>query len=118
MSDQPAEVRENEARNANQKDVGVDDEEGIPVQNLPHVGQRPSGPERDPCLQVKEQPMVPDAKPTEVLPTVDDLEVYRVVFELFDRTSTGYIKKHEVTSISIKLGLDPEQGKSQICLFF
>jgi Ca2+-binding EF-hand superfamily protein len=32
------------------------------------------------------------------------------VFELFDRNSSGYIKKHEVTSIAIKLGFHPGQG--------
>ena len=61
MSDQPAEGRETELREADQKKAGADDEEGIPVQNLPQVGQRPSGPEKDPSLQVREQPMVPDA---------------------------------------------------------
>ena len=69
--------------------------------------KRPTGVEQDPSLQSNEQPMV---QQPEALPSVDDLEVYRVVFELFDRASSGYIKKHEVTSIAIKLGLVPEQG--------
>ena len=57
-----------------------------------------------------------EQRPQENLPTVDDLEVYRIVFELFDRSQIGMIRIHELASIAIKLGYDPEQGKFLIRL--
>ncbi len=45
--------------------------------------------------------------PSELLPTVDDLEIYRIVFELFDRSKIGQIQMHEMLSIVAKLGYDP-----------
>jgi len=41
------------------------------------------------------------------LPTVEDLEIYRIVFELFDRSKIGQILMHEMLSIVAKLGYDP-----------
>ena len=46
------------------------------------------------------------------MPTAGDLEVYRLVFELFDREFSGYITEDDTKLIAIKLGFDPEQGKS------
>jgi Ca2+-binding EF-hand superfamily protein len=45
------------------------------------------------------------------MPSLDELEIYRIVFELFDRQKLGAIQKHEIYSISIKLGYNPTDGK-------
>ena len=47
-----------------------------------------------------------------VLPSEDDLETYRIVFELFDRDRSGFIDAHDLAAISVKLGKDPEEGKT------
>ena len=47
-----------------------------------------------------------------VLPNEDDLETYRIVFELFDRDRSGFIDAHDLAAISVKLGKDPEEGKT------
>ena len=41
------------------------------------------------------------------MPSDDDLETYRIVFELFDRDRSGYIDNHDLAAISVKLGKDP-----------
>ena len=46
------------------------------------------------------------------MPSDDDLETYRIVFELFDRDRSGYIDNHDLAAISVKLGKDPSEGKS------
>ena len=45
------------------------------------------------------------------MPSDDDLETYRIVFELFDRDRSGYIDNHDLAAISVKLGKDPQEGK-------
>lgn len=45
------------------------------------------------------------------MPTAEDLEVYRIVFELFDRDSSGQIDRHDMAAIAVKLGKEPEEGK-------
>lgn len=45
------------------------------------------------------------------MPSDEDLETYRIVFELFDRDRSGYIDKHDLAAISAKLGKDPAEGK-------
>ena len=45
------------------------------------------------------------------MPSDDDLETYRIVFELFDRDRSGYIDNHDLAAISVKLGKDPSEGK-------
>jgi hypothetical protein len=52
------------------------------------------------------------------LPTAGDLEVYRLVFELFDREFSGYITEEDTNLIAIKLGFDPEQGKTSFFIDF
>jgi len=60
------------------------------------------------------------------MPSDDDLETYRIVFELFDRDRSGFIDNHDLAAISVKLGKDPSEGKYDqieliylfICLFF
>ena len=49
---------------------------------------------------------------TNEMPSDDDLETYRIVFELFDRDRSGYIDNHDLAAISVKLGKDPSEGKS------
>ena len=46
------------------------------------------------------------------MPSDDDLETYRIVFELFDRDRSGFIDNHDLAAISVKLGKDPAEGKS------
>lgn len=46
------------------------------------------------------------------MPTDEDLETYRIVFELFDRDRSGYIDNHDLAAISVKLGKDPQEGKT------
>ena len=41
------------------------------------------------------------------MPSDDDLETYRIVFELFDRDRSGYIDNHDLAAISFKLNKDP-----------
>ena len=50
------------------------------------------------------------------MPTVGDLEVYRLVFELFDRDNSGYIDDHDLAAIAIKVGLQPEDGKLHLAV--
>jgi hypothetical protein len=45
------------------------------------------------------------------MPTVGDLEVYRLVFELFDRDNSGFIENQDLAAIAVKIGLTPEEGK-------
>ena len=45
------------------------------------------------------------------LPSEDDLETYRIVFELFDRDRSGFIDAHDLAAISVKLNKDPSEGK-------
>jgi Ca2+-binding EF-hand superfamily protein len=45
------------------------------------------------------------------MPKEDDLETYRIVFELFDRDRSGAIDKHDLAAIAVKLGKQPEEGK-------
>ena len=40
-------------------------------------------------------------------PTDDDIETYKIVFELFDRDHSGYIDISDLAVISSKLGRDP-----------
>ena len=47
-----------------------------------------------------------------MLPSEDDLETYRIVFELFDRDRSGFIDAHDLAAISVKLGKDPSEGKT------
>ena len=44
------------------------------------------------------------------MPSDDDLETYRIVFELFDRDRSGFIDNHDLAAISVKLGKDPGEG--------
>ena len=46
------------------------------------------------------------------MPTDEDLETYRIVFELFDRDHSGYIDNGDLAAIAAKLGRDPNDGKS------
>ena len=41
------------------------------------------------------------------MPSDDDLETFRIVFELFDRDRSGSIDNHDLAAISVKLGKDP-----------
>lgn len=43
------------------------------------------------------------------MPSDDDLETYRIVFELFDRDRSGFIDNHDLAAISVKLGKDPSE---------
>ena len=43
------------------------------------------------------------------MPSDEDLETYRIVFELFDRDRSGFIDNHDLAAISVKLGKDPHQ---------
>ena len=45
------------------------------------------------------------------LPSEDDLETYRIVFELFDRDRSGFIDAHDLAAIAVKLNKDPNEGK-------
>ncbi len=54
--------------------------------------------------------------PSGEMPSDDDLETYRIVFELFDRDRSGYIDNHDLAAISVKLGKDPSEGKSSISM--
>ena len=47
----------------------------------------------------------------EFRPSEDDLEIYRIVFELFDRDHSGYIDAGDLRVISTKLGRDPVESK-------
>lgn len=51
--------------------------------------------------------------PNQALPSEEDLETYRIVFELFDRDRSGYIDAHDLAAISVKLGKDPEESKDR-----
>ena len=46
------------------------------------------------------------------MPSDDDLETFRIVFELFDRDRSGFIDNHDLAAIAVKLGRDPQDGKS------
>ena len=43
------------------------------------------------------------------MPSDEDLETYRIVFELFDRDRSGFIDSHDLAAISVKLGKDPSE---------
>ena len=46
---------------------------------------------------------------TQEMPSDDDLETFRIVFELFDRDRSGFIDNHDLAAISVKLGRDPQE---------
>ena len=48
---------------------------------------------------------------TEEMPSEDDLETFRIVFELFDRDKSGFIDSQDMAAISAKIGKDPGDGK-------
>lgn len=48
----------------------------------------------------------------EIMPDVDDLEIYRLVFELFDRDMSGYIDQQDLAAIALKIGQHPHESKS------
>lgn len=45
----------------------------------------------------------------EDMPTDDDLETFRIFFELFDRDRSGYIDGGDLAAISAKLGKNPTE---------
>ena len=45
------------------------------------------------------------------MPSDEDLETYRIVFELFDRDRSGFIDNHDLAAIAVKLNKDPSEGK-------
>ena len=51
------------------------------------------------------------------MPSEEDLETYRIVFELFDRDRSGYIDRHDMAAIAVKLGKEPREGKCKSSLF-
>ena len=51
------------------------------------------------------------------MPSDDDLETFRIVFELFDRDRSGFIDNHDLAAISVKLGRDPSEGKLHNAIF-
>lgn len=53
----------------------------------------------------------------EDMPTDDDLETFRIFFELFDRDRSGYIDGGDLAAISAKLGKNPTEGKTAIHSF-
>ena len=53
-----------------------------------------------------------DQENLEDLPSEEDLETYRIVFELFDRDHSGFIDKHDLAAIAVKLGKEPSEGKT------
>lgn len=53
----------------------------------------------------------------ESMPSKDDIETYRILFELFDRDQSGYINAQDVAAIAFKLDRDPNEGKN-ILIFF
>jgi len=48
------------------------------------------------------------------MPSDDDLETYRIVFELFDRDRSGFIDNHDLAAIAVKLGKDPSERKLKL----
>ena len=50
------------------------------------------------------------------IPSKDDLETYRILFELFDRDKSSFIDASDLQSISVKLSRDPEEGNVTILL--
>ena len=46
------------------------------------------------------------------MPSDEDLETYRIVFELFDRDRSGFIDNHDLAAIAVKLNKDPSECKS------
>jgi Ca2+-binding EF-hand superfamily protein len=45
------------------------------------------------------------------LPDANELEMYRIVFSLFDRDGSGYIDVQDMSTISFKIGKDPNECK-------
>lgn len=45
------------------------------------------------------------------MPDEAELEMYRIVFSLFDRNNSGYIDVQDMATISYKLGKSPEERK-------
>ena len=43
------------------------------------------------------------------MPTDEDLETYRIVFELFDRDRSGFIDNHDLAAIAVKLNKEPSE---------
>jgi len=43
------------------------------------------------------------------LPSDEDLETYRIVFELFDRDRSGFIDNQDLRAIAAKLNKDPSE---------
>ena len=69
------------------------------------------------AAQVDNNEMMDDSENTDLMfdsgfgPSEDDLEIYRIVFELFDRDHSGYIDAGDLRVISTKLGRDPVESK-------
>ena len=81
-------------------------------QEEPPVTDQPPLPEEDAQQdQVLEEPTQSVQLRAPQLPSAEDLEVYRIVFELFDRGQTGHIQHHEMRSIMLKQGFDYAQCK-------
>jgi len=52
-----------------------------------------------------------EESPAEKLPTEEDLETFRIVFELFDRDKSGFIDAQDLAAIAVKLQRDPQECK-------
>lgn len=62
------------------------------LEQLKHLAVRPSGAEVDPSASIqKKAPKFVPNKPQSNRPSMEDLEIYRLVFELFDRQNKGII---------------------------
>jgi Ca2+-binding EF-hand superfamily protein len=48
---------------------------------------------------------------SDTMPRQDELETYRILFELFDRDMSGFIYVQDVRAIAYKLDRDPNEGK-------
>lgn len=46
----------------------------------------------------------------DTMPRQDELETYRILFELFDRDMSGFIYVQDVRAIAYKLDRDPNEG--------
>lgn len=68
-------------------------------------------------MMKEEDSLISDhAQPSQILndgemPSDEDLETFRIVFELFDRDRSGFIDNHDLAAISVKLNKDPQEGK-------
>jgi Ca2+-binding EF-hand superfamily protein len=48
----------------------------------------------------------------------DEIEVYRTVFEVFDKDRSGFIEPNDLHEIAISLNKDPMRGKSLIPFYY